>query len=90
MAKLVKGPPSVDNKGKKNYLVIVTREVLQEMRIGIAATTEKDAREITGKMPRVIGKNGWHTIKTEHPKVASVTDKGEYVGRTGRPAVSDA
>jgi len=90
MAKLVKGPPSVDNKGKKRYVVIATREVTQEMRIGVAATTEKDAREIANKMPRVVGNSGWHTTKTEHPKVTSVTDKGEYVARTGRSAVPDA
>ncbi len=90
MAKLTKGPPSVDNKGKKNYLVIVTREVLQEMRLGVAAETEAAAREAVKKMPKVVGKAGWHNVKVESSKIASVTSKGDYVDRTGRPAVPDA
>lgn len=86
-----------DNPGTY-YEVVVTRTVVQEMRIGVTADSAVEARNMVAAMPRITGENGWHNREPGKAKIESATSKGPIVYRkinhrgrvavrsTGRPA----
>jgi len=77
-----------DPNANKGYVeVILRRNVLQEMRVGVAAKDNPEAEQLVlGMKNKIANDANWHVSKIGEVVIVDVKNHGAYAPKTGRAA----